>query len=120
MGNSLNLLDFSNSSGGFLLSEHFSIMDRDKKCGDKFRRLIIDSGTKAVRLPAKWPNLNDYCERFILSIKQKCLDRMFFFSEKSLRQSISDYVIHSHRERNHQSLDNKLRNSQDIVGKRTD
>jgi hypothetical protein len=31
------------------------------------------------------------------------LDQMIFFSEDSLRQAIHEFVIHYHRERNHQA-----------------
>ena len=33
---------------------------------------------------------------------------MIFFGEDSLRQAIHEFVIHYHRERNHQGLDNRL------------
>ena len=67
-----------------------------------------ESGTDIVRLSARSPNLNAYSERFVLSIKQECLERMIFFSEKSLRRAVSEYVDHYHRERNHQGLENQL------------
>jgi len=33
---------------------------------------------------------------------------MIFFGEESLRQAIHEFVIHYHRERNHQGLENRL------------
>ena len=42
------------------------------------------------------------------TIKEGCLDQMVFFGEDSLRQAIHEFVIHYHRERNHQGLDNRL------------
>jgi len=33
---------------------------------------------------------------------------MIFFGEDSLRQAIHEFVIHYHRERNHQGLENRL------------
>jgi len=33
---------------------------------------------------------------------------MIFFGEDSLRQAIHEFLIHYHRERNHQGLDNRL------------
>lgn len=33
---------------------------------------------------------------------------MLFFGENSLRRAVSDYLDHYHRERNHQSLGNRL------------
>ena len=42
------------------------------------------------------------------TIKEGCLDQMIFFGEESLRQAIHEFVIHYHRERNHQGLENRL------------
>ena len=100
--------NLTDSSGGFLKGKNLVIMDRDKKYSERFRGLLKDSGTEIVRLPARSPNLNAYCERFVLSIKQECLDRMIFFSEGGLRRTISGYMAHYHQERNHQGLDNQL------------
>jgi transposase InsO family protein len=100
--------NLTGSPGSFLESKRFLIMDRDRKYGEGFRNLVEDSGTNIVRLPARLPNLNAYAERFVLSIKQECLERMIFFSEKSLRRAVSAYVTHYHRERNHQGLGNHL------------
>ena len=33
---------------------------------------------------------------------------MIFFGEDSLRQAIHEFVIHYHRERNHQGLENRV------------
>ncbi len=35
-----------------------------------------------VRLPARSPNLNSHLERFHLSLKSECLERMIFFGER--------------------------------------
>jgi len=52
--------------------------------------------------------VNAFAERFVRSIKDECLGRMIFFSERQLRTAVSDYVEHYHRERNHQGLANRL------------
>ena len=45
------------------------------------------------RLPAQYEsNLNAYAERFVLSIKSECLDRMILFSERSLRYVLKEYT----------------------------
>jgi transposase InsO family protein len=63
---------------------------------------------KAVRLPARSPNLSAFAERFVRSIKSECLDRIVPLGEAHLRRAISEYVVHYHQERNHQGLDNEL------------
>ena len=43
------------------------------------------AGVSPVRLPRKSPNLNAYAERFVLSIKSECPDRMVMLGERHLR-----------------------------------
>ena len=69
---------------------------------------MVESGTKVARLPVRSPNLNAYAERFVLSIKSECLDRMVFFSEAALRRAIRSFMEHYHRERSHRGLGNRL------------
>jgi transposase InsO family protein len=66
------------------------------------------AGMKVVRLPARSPNLNAFAERFVLSIKTECLERMVLLGEWHLRRTISEYMRHYHSERNHQGLGNAL------------
>ena len=63
---------------------------------------------KSVRLPPKSPNLNAYAERFVLSIKSECLDRMVPLGERHVRYAIEEYVEHYHFERTRQGLGNQL------------
>jgi transposase InsO family protein len=76
------------------------------------------TGVKVVRLPARSPNLNAYAERFVLSIKSECLERMVLLGEWHLRRAISEYMRHYHGERNHQGLENALiaGNPEDAAG----
>ncbi len=89
-------------------SKRYLILDRDPLFTGKFRSMLRDAGTKPLRLPARSPNLNAHCERFVLSIKTECLNRMIFFSEGQLRRAIKSYVEHFYAERNHQGLENRL------------
>ncbi len=103
---------------GFLLGKRFLIMDRDKKFAEGFRSLLEAAGTRVVRLPPRSPNLNAYIERFVLSIKSECLDRMIFFGEQSLRRAVTEFVRHYHGERNHQGLGNALIEPEERIGDR--
>jgi hypothetical protein len=100
-----NLVDVED---GFLRGKRFLIMDRDPLYPAAFRRMMKAAGVKVVRLPARSPNLNAYAERFVLSIKSECLDRIVPLGEGHLRRGISEYVAHYHHERNHQGLENAL------------
>jgi transposase InsO family protein len=100
-----NLTDLES---GTLRAKQYLIIDRDSKYTDQFRRLMRDSGTRVIRLPPRSPNLNAYAERFVRSIKEECLNRMIFVGQGSLRRAVAEYMLHYHRERNHQGLRNRL------------
>ena len=63
-------------------------------------------GVEVLRLPPSSPNLNAYAERFVLSIRSECLDRIVPLGEAHLRRSASEFVRHYRFERNHQGLAN--------------
>jgi putative transposase len=69
---------------------------------------LVRYGVKAVRLPARSPNLNAFAERFVLSIKSECVDRIVPLGEAHLRRAIWEYVAHYHHERKHQGIENRL------------
>jgi putative transposase len=100
-----NLVDVED---GFLRGKRYLIIDRDPLHTEAFRRILKGTGVKVVRLPARSPNLNAYAERFVLSIKSECLERMVLLGEWHLRWAISEYMKHYHRELNHQGLENML------------
>ena len=83
-------------------------MDRDTKCTEAFQRTLRESGVEPALLPPRSPNLNAHLERFMRSIKDKCLARMIFFGENSLRNAVGQFLEHYHAERNHQGLENRL------------
>jgi hypothetical protein len=53
-----------------------------------------------VRLPS--------ATRLVRAIKEECLDKVIPFGERHLRRTVSEFVAHSHGERNHQGLGNEL------------
>jgi transposase InsO family protein len=93
---------------GFLTGKRYLIIDRDPRFTKESRSILNVSGVKIIRTPPRSPNLNAFAERFVRSIKEECLERMIFFSERQLRTAVSDYVKHYHHERNHQGLENRL------------
>lgn len=67
-----------------------------------------DGGIRVVQTPRRAPNANAHAERFVRSIKHECLDRVIPLGERHFQQTVSEYVVHYHQERNHQGLGNKL------------
>ena len=93
---------------GFLTGKKIMLRDGDKKYTNQFDQILADSDIKSKQLPARSPNLNAYAERFVLSLKSECLNKMIFLGENSLRRAVSEFVEHYHSERNHQGLQNEI------------
>ena len=55
---------------GFLVGKRYLIHDRDPLFTQEFRETLAAAGVRVVRLPARFPNLNAYAERFVRSIKE--------------------------------------------------
>lgn len=100
-----NLLDVDH---GFLLGKRHLVLDRDPLYTAEFRNALERAGVKVIRLPPRSPDLNAFAERFVLSIRSECLDRIVPLGERHLRHVICEFVEHYHRERNHQGIENRL------------
>ena len=93
---------------GFLLGKRFLILDRDGKFTTNFRTILKDAGVEVVRTSYQAPNMNSFAERFVLSVKAECIDRMILFGGASLRRALREFCAHYHTERPHQGLRNNL------------
>jgi transposase InsO family protein len=93
---------------GFLAGHRVLICDRDSKWTDGFRVLLEGAGVRIVLTPVQAPNANAYAERFVRSIREECLDRLILLGERRLIRAIDEFMVHYHRERNHQGLGNRL------------
>jgi len=102
------LRNLTDDVDGFLRNKRYLILDNDPLFTEAFEKLLGDSGVTFVKLPAKSPNLNAFAERFVLSIKSECLNKMVILGERHLRAAVQDFLDHYHAERNHQGLDNEL------------
>ncbi len=47
-----------------------------------------------LELPAHSPDLNAFVERFVLSIKSECLNKLIPLGERHLRLAVSEFVEH--------------------------
>ena len=98
----------TDAQDGFLRGVRSLILDRDPLYTTAFRGMVRDSGVRPLLLPARSPNLNAYAERFVLSAKSECLERIVPLGEKHLRAAVREFVDHYHEERPHQGLGNEL------------
>ena len=90
---------------GFLRDHRALIIDRDCKFTASFRETLEKAGVEVVLTPYMAPNANAFAERFVLSIKSECLERMIFFGHRRFRRAVAEYIAHYNRERHHQGID---------------
>src|SRR5213593_1323136 len=82
----------------FLLGKRYLLHERDEKFRHGFDRMLRVSGVEPVVLPARSPNLNAHCERFVRSIKEEALHQMIIMGEDALRFILKHYLAHYHVE----------------------
>jgi len=59
--------------------------------GESYRERIKSGSLKAIRLPARGPNLNSYAERWVRSVKEECLAKPILLGELSLRRALQQF-----------------------------
>ena len=111
--------NLTDSQDGFLRNSTHILVDRDTKFSPLREFLETCTEIETILLPPKSPNCNAHLERFLLSLKSECVDRMIFFGEASLRKALAEFTAHYHTERNHQGLDNDLIDPGGDIGKTT-
>ncbi len=100
--------NLTDADEGFLNGTRHLIHERDPLFTEAFRGVLGSSGVRALKLPARSPDLNAYAERFVRSIKSECLAQIIPLGEHHLRTAVKEYTGHYHLERNHQGLENEL------------
>ena len=94
---------------GFLSERQHLIFDRDSKFCASFRGILKSAGLKIIPLPPRAPNMNAFCERWVLSVKSETLSRLVLFGEEGLRRALAGFLGHYHSERNHQGAESESR-----------
>ncbi|MEM7234736.1 MAG: integrase core domain-containing protein [Planctomycetota bacterium] len=100
--------NLTDNEDGFLRDKRYLIHDRDGKYTPQLLGILSNAEVEPIRLPRRSPNLNEFAERFVRTIKSECLDKLILFGERSLRRACTEYLAHCHEERSHQGLDNTL------------
>ena len=59
---------------------------------------------KCLRLPPRIRNLNAFSERWVRSVKSKCLSKLILFGEASLRRALTNFCQHYYAHRPHQAM----------------
>jgi transposase InsO family protein len=96
----------TDATDGVLGGPRLLICDRDRKWGTAVRHLLETAAVRVVQTPFRAPNCNVHAERFVRSVKEECLNRVIPLGERHLRRTLAEFLVHYHRERNHQGLCN--------------
>ena len=82
----------------------FLIHDRDGIFAPAVDEALSSMSLQALRTPARIPQANAYCERFIGTARRECLDWMIPLNEQHLRHVLAEWIPHDNGERPHSAL----------------
>lgn len=80
------------------------IRDNDKKYTDAFDTVFESLQTHIIPTPIRAPNANAYMERWVRTVREKCLDHILIINETHLRRVLSEFLDYYNAHRPHQGL----------------
>jgi putative transposase len=86
----------------------FLIRDRDSKYGETFTRVAVGTSIEVLKTPCRAPKANAICERFLGSLRRKCLDHILVLGELHLYRVIREYVACFKRAQPHQGIEQQI------------
>jgi putative transposase len=82
----------------------FLIRDNDQKFTKAFDTVFRSEGIDVIPTPVRAPNANAFCERWIRSAREECLDKLLIINEAHLRRVMREYIEFFNTTRPHQGL----------------
>ena len=82
----------------------FLLHDRDSKFSHAFDEVFRSEGMRIIRTPIRAPNANAYAERWVGTLRPKCLDRILIINRRHLEQVLCALHTHYNQHRPHRSL----------------
>ena len=80
------------------------VHDRDSIFAPAVDEALGTMSLQVLRTPARAPQANAHCERFIGTARRECLDWLIPLNERHLRRVLAEWVPHYNRERPHAAL----------------
>ncbi|HTP25489.1 MAG TPA: integrase core domain-containing protein [Anaeromyxobacteraceae bacterium] len=85
-------------------SPKFLLRDNDGKCAAAFDGVARGASIRVIRTPVLAPKAATYVERFIGSLRRKCLDHVILLGEDHLQRVLSEYRSYFNGARPHQGI----------------
>jgi transposase InsO family protein len=82
-------------------SMKFLIRDRGTKFTASFDEVFRSEGAKVIKSPVRSPRANAYAERFVLTARAECLDRVLVLGRGHLGAVLREYFAHYNTGRPH-------------------
>jgi putative transposase len=82
----------------------FLIRDRDSRSTAAFDAVFTSTDIRIIRTPIQAPHANAIAERFIGTLRRKCLDHLLITGPRHLDAVLREYVQHYDAHRPHRSL----------------
>src|SRR5215213_10512678 len=70
----------------------FLIHDNDVKVTAAFDAMFQSEHITVIHTPVRAPNANAFVERWVRTVREECLDKIFIFNEAHLRRVMRDYI----------------------------
>jgi putative transposase len=86
----------------------FLIHDNDNKYGNSFTQVADGAEIEVLRTPCRAPKANAICERFLDSLRRKCLDHFLILSERHLHRLLKEYRLYFNHARSHQGIGQRI------------
>jgi transposase InsO family protein len=80
------------------------VHDRDTKFSRSFDEVFRTEGIEAIRTPVQAPNANAFAERWVRTVRNDCLDRIFILGRRHLERVLHAYTKHYNEHRPHRAL----------------
>jgi transposase InsO family protein len=71
------------------------IRDRDSKFTRDFDEVFSSQGIRVIKAPVRAPRARAHAERWVLSLRRECLDRLLILGRRHLEAAVRVYAQHS-------------------------
>lgn len=86
----------------------FLIRDNNTKFTTAFDIVFHSEGIDIIRTPYRAPNANAFAERWVRTVRDECLNKLFIINQTHLRRVMREFVAYHKSARPHQGIDQQI------------